>query len=132
MNSRIMYIEHKSGQGDRGQAWIGKVEFSKSGRTIYFNGKAFKRFSGRAYSYAESSNYYDIETNEGYWISGVKRDGQDRHWAGGGKVMIDRTIVQEYLALVDFENLDTSYELVDILPTDKTIFREIENETIEE
>ena len=132
MAEKIMYIEHKSGQGDRGRAWIGKVDFSKSGQTTYFNGQAFKKFTGHAFSYSESSNHYDIETGEGYWISGVKKDGQDRHWAGGGKVMIDRNIVEEYLALVDFDKLDTSYELVDILPTDKAKFKEIENEKIEE
>lgn len=41
MKSRIMYIEHKTGQSDKGKTWIGKVEFSKSGKTIYFNGLAF-------------------------------------------------------------------------------------------
>lgn len=123
-----MYIEHKSGQADRGDAWIGKVEFSKSGQTAYFNGQAFKKFNGHAYSYSEYSNYYDIESREGYWISGVKKNGQDRHWAGGGKVMIDRNVVDEYLKLVDFDKLDTSYELVDVKQTDKSKFNEMENE----
>jgi len=129
MRFRIMYIEHKAGQADRGNAWIGKVEFSKSGQTVYFNGQAFKRYNGHAGSYSEYSNYFDIETGEGYWISGVKKDGQDRHWAGGGKVMIERGIVDEYLALVDFDKLDTTYELVDILRTDRNKFRKLENET---
>ena len=34
----IRYIELKTGFSDRGPAWIGKVVFSKSGQTIYFNG----------------------------------------------------------------------------------------------
>jgi hypothetical protein len=131
MESRIMYIEHKSGQNDRGKAWIGQVEFSKSGKTIYFNGLAFKKMTGTAFAYSEYSNYYDLENREAYWISGIKRNGQDRHWAGGGKVMIDRSIAQEYLSKVDFDNLDShGYELVDIKPTDKSKFAEMENERI--
>ena len=45
--------------------------------------------------------------------------------------MIDRAIINEYLALVDFDELDTSYQLVDIRPTDKNKFKEIENEKLE-
>jgi hypothetical protein len=32
--------------------------------------------------------------------------GQDRHQLGGGKIMIDRKSVPEYLKLVDFTVLD--------------------------
>lgn len=127
MKTRIMYVEHKAGESDRGTAWIGKVEFSKSGQTVYFNGQAFKRCNGHAYSYTGYANYYDIETKDGYWISGIKKNGQDRHWAGGGKVLIDRNVIGEYLSMVDFEELDSSYEIVEIEPTDKAKFKEIEN-----
>ncbi|WP_299715122.1 hypothetical protein [uncultured Tenacibaculum sp.] len=131
MKNRIMYIEHKTDQSNRGGAWIGKVEFSKSGKTVYFNGKAFKNTSGYAYAYSDSSNYYDLETKDGYWISGVKKSGQDRHWAGSGKIMIDRQIVDKYLELVDFDILDeNNFELIDIVPTDKQKFSELENEKI--
>ncbi|WP_162304175.1 hypothetical protein [Chryseobacterium mulctrae] len=40
MQSKIMYIENKS-KGHHGLAWIGFAEFSKSGQTVYFDGKAF-------------------------------------------------------------------------------------------
>lgn len=133
MKSRIMYIELKTAKSNRGNAWIGKVEFSKSGRTVYFNGRAFKNTSGFAYAYSDSSNYYDIETKDGYWISGVKKNGQDRHPTGGGKIRIDRKIVNEYLELVDFDVLDkNNFELVDILPTDKLSFSDLENEKIKQ
>lgn len=125
MSSKILYIEHKTDQSDYGNAWIGKVEFSKTGKTVYFNGRAFKKINHGGIS----GNFYDLETGDEYWISGVKKNGQDRHWAGGGSVMIDRTIVQEYLKLVDFDDIDNSrFELVDIIPTDKQKFKEIENE----
>jgi len=119
-----MYIELKSGFEDNGPAWIGKVEQSKSGRTIYFNGQAFKANRNPT----GWGNYHDLETGDNYWISGVKKDGTDRHWAGGGTIQIDRSIVDEYLALVDLSQLDKSrYELVDIQPTDKQKFVQIEN-----
>jgi len=125
MKSQIMYIELKSGQSDKGPAWIGKVEFSKTGKTIYFNGLAFKKMTGTAFAYSDSSNYYDLENREGYWISGVKKNGQDRHWAGGGKIMIDEGIIEEYLRLVDFDTIDpNNFDLVDIKPTDKKKFME--------
>ena len=127
-----MYIEHKTDQNDRGKAWIGEVEFSKSGKTIYFNGFALKKMTGTAYAYSEFSNYYDLENRESYWISGIKKNGQDRHWAGGGKIMIDRKIVNDYLEMVDFDILDeNNFELVDILPTDKQKFTELENEKLD-
>ena len=132
MENKIRYIELKTDHSDRGPAWIGEVEFSKSGQTIYFNGLAFKKMTGTAFAYSSSSNYYDLENRQGYWISGVKRDGQDRHWAGGGKIMIDKKIVDQYLKIVDIDNLDPNkYELVDIKSTDKRKFTEIENNKME-
>lgn len=123
-----MYIEHKTDQSDRGYAWIDKVEFSKTGQTIYSNGMAFKKMTGTVAAYSQYANFIDIESGEGYWISGVKKIGNDRHWAGGGKVMINKDIVDEYLELVDFSILDENYfELIEIKPTDKNKFSELEN-----
>ena len=60
---------------------------------------------------------------------GVKKNGQDRHWAGGGKINIDEQIIEEYLSIVDFEIIDKSnFEIVDIPKTDKSKFSQIENE----
>jgi hypothetical protein len=45
--------------------------------------------------------------------------------------MIDRNVVDLYLSLVDFNALDKNrFELVDILPTDKQKFSNLENEKI--
>lgn len=124
MKPRIMYIELKSGFSDNGPAWIGKVEFSKSGQTVYFDNKAVKKMR----TPASFANHYDIETGEDYWVSGVKKNGQDRHWAGGGKIMLDRKSVDEYLMLVDFKIIEPQYfEIVDFAPTEKSRFSEIEN-----
>jgi len=127
MKPELKYIELKSGFGDTGPAWIGMAEFSKSGRTVYFNGKALKNSNAQGIA----GNYYEIESGDEYWASGIKKNGTDRHWAGGGKVMIDRNVVDLYLSLVDFNLLDKNrFELVDILPTDKQNFAELENQKL--
>ncbi len=105
----IRYIELKTGYNDNGPAWIGNVKESKSGKTIYFNDHAFQKYHG-AYS-----NYIDIETGDEYWISRVKKNGEDRHWAGSGKITIDRKVIDEYLAIVNADKLDDSkYIIADI------------------
>jgi hypothetical protein len=104
----IYYIEHKNPQ-DNGLAWIAAIKRSKSGQTVYFNGKSFQKHNG------VYGNYIDTKTREEYWISGVKKDGTDRHWAGSGKVMIDRAILAEYLQLIGQESLNKNrYEIVDL------------------
>lgn len=103
------------------------AEFSKSGRTVYFNGKALKNSNAQGIS----GNYYDIENGDEYWIYGIKKNGTDRHWSGGGKIMIDRNIVDLYLSLVNINVLDKNrFELVGILPTDKQKFAEMENQKL--
>ena len=105
----IKYIELKTGYADNGPAWIGNVRESKTGKTIYFNNHAFQKCQGI------QGNYYDIETGEEYWISGIKRNGQDWHWAGSGKVIIDRKCVDEYLSIVNRSSLPNSdFIIVDI------------------
>lgn len=128
MKPELKYIELKSGFGDTGPAWIGMAEFSKSGRTVYFNGKALKNSNAQGIA----GNYYDIENGDEYWVSGIKKNGTDRHWAGGGKIMIDRNVVDHYLSLVDFNVLDKKqFELTDIIATDKQKFAEIENQKLD-
>ncbi len=92
----LKYIEQKSGQSNRGPAWIARVTPSKTGRTLYFNGMALKRAIGGGIS----GNHFDSETGDEYWVSGVKKDGRDRHWAGSGIVWIEEGAVAEYLRVV--------------------------------
>lgn len=123
-----MYIENKS-SGHHGPAWIGFVEFSKSGQTVYFNNKALKKLKNPGIY----GNHFDVETGEEYWISGVKKNGQDRHWCGGGKIMINKNSIDEYLKLVDFNNLDEKYfTIIEFAETDKSRFNEIENTEVEQ
>jgi len=124
----LRYIELKTGYNDDGPAWIGRVRMSRSGRTVYFNGKAFKR-SGRG----GCGNHYDLETGDSYWISGVKRDGSHRHWAGSGRTTIEEDAVDEYLRLVGARELDRSRFIVSdkIKPTDPSRSHDLENTKFE-
>ncbi len=67
-----MYIENKSG-GLANAGRIGRVTFSKSGRTLRYAGREFQSLGGRGFK----ANYFDIETREEFWISGPRRDGAD-------------------------------------------------------
>jgi hypothetical protein len=93
MNSRIMYIEDKS-KGLSGPARIGRVSFSKRGKTIYYGGKSFQSLKGA--SARSKSNYVDTETGDEYWISGCKRDGSDRLYGERVPVEIDDDAREEY------------------------------------
>jgi len=105
----IRYIELKTGYNDDGPAWIGKVKLSKTSNTVYFNDHAFKKYQGI------NSNFYDVETGESYWISGVKKNSEDRYWAGKGKVMIDKKITDDYLAVTGAKELNLHvFEVVEI------------------
>ena len=99
----------KTGYSDDGPAWIGYVKTSKTKKTIYFNNHAFQKYNG---NYA---NYIDIENGDEYWISGLKKKESNRHWAGHGKIMIDRRAVNEYLTLIDEKELPLNlFEIIDI------------------
>jgi hypothetical protein len=91
--TRIMYIEDKSG-GLVGPARIGRVSFSKSGRTLYYRGLKFQSLKG-----GYKSNYYDVESGAEYWISGPKRNGQDGLYGAGG-AEIDANCRSEYWSAV--------------------------------
>ncbi len=103
----LRYIELKSGYSDDGPAWIGYVQESKSGRTLYFNGRGLMRLKGQRRGNS-GGNCVDMETGESFWVSGVKKDGQDRHRAGSGKVLIEADAVSDYLRTINTRNLDTS------------------------
>jgi hypothetical protein len=91
MKSRIMYIEKKAGSLT-GPARIGRVTFSKTGKTLYYRGRTFQSLKGRGFK----SNFYDLETKEDYWISGPRKDGADRLYGEREGVEIDADVEREY------------------------------------
>jgi hypothetical protein len=85
-----MYIELKQGIGS-GSARIGRVEYSRTGATLYYRGKEFRSLKG----YGFKANYEDVKTGDYYWISGPKKDGCDALY-GHGTVEIDEDVREEY------------------------------------
>lgn len=88
-----MYIEDKS-NGLSGPGRIGRVSFSKTGKTIYYGGRTFQTLAGRGFK----SNYFDVVTGEEFWISGPKRRGGDRLY--GGTIEIDEDVREEYWTVI--------------------------------
>ena len=87
--TKIMYIEYK-GEGIVGPAIIGRVTFSKTGKSLYYGGRTFGTLSGSGFK----ANYFDLETRECYWISGCKKDGTDALYST--TVEIDEDVREEY------------------------------------
>ena len=85
-----MYIESKA-DGLTGDARIGRVTFSKTGRTLSYGGRSFRSLKG-----GYKANYFDVGTGDEYWISGPRRDGADRLYDERLPVEIDEDVRVEY------------------------------------
>ncbi len=94
--SRIMYIENKQ-EGLEGPARIGRVYFSKSRKTLYYDGLRFQSLKG----YGFKANYYELESGDSYWISGPRKDQNDRLYGGNRGVVVDADVWDEYHKLLD-------------------------------
>lgn len=92
---RLMYVENKDGELDGAKARIGWVTFSKSGKSVYYRGRELQTSNGRGIR----GNFFDVETREEYWVSGVKKRGSNAHWAEGVSITIDDDALAEYRAL---------------------------------
>lgn len=88
MKARIILSRAKEGASAARR--IGRVTFSKSGKSIYYRGRMVQSLKGSGFK----ANYRDCETGEHYWISGCKKDGTDRLY--GGTIEIDDDIREEY------------------------------------
>jgi len=85
-----MWIEYKGEDGVAGPARIGRVTYSKSGKSLYYKGARFQSLSGRGFK----SNYYKVGTREHYWFSGCRKDGKDALY--NTDVTIDEDAREEY------------------------------------
>ncbi len=86
-----MYIERKAGNLT-GTARIGRVTFSKTGKTLYYRGKKLQSLKGNGFK----ANFYDLATGEDFWISGCKKDGTDRLYGERLPIKIDDDVREEY------------------------------------
>lgn len=89
--SRMMYIEDKS-SGLEGEARIGRAYLSKSGKTFYYRGMKFQSLKGSGVK----ANYFEVESGDHYWISGPRKDQNDRLYGGNNGVEIDNDVYEEY------------------------------------
>lgn len=100
--TRIMYIENKGGDENThrwgtttspanitGPGRIGRVTFSKTGRSLTYRGKEFSKAT-------EFKANYLCETGEWFWISGPKKRGGDSLYATNIPIEIDEDICDEY------------------------------------
>ena len=88
-----MYIENKS-EGLSGPARIGRVTFSKSGKSIYYKGKEFRSLKGHGFK----ANYFEVQSGDHYWISGPKKNGTDRLYGERIPIELDEDVREEYWA----------------------------------
>lgn len=86
-----MYIMCKSGGLD-GPTAIGRVYFSKSGKSLYYRGLKFQSLKGAGYK----ANYMETKSGDPYWISGPRKDRNDRLRGGNRDVRIDQDVRDEY------------------------------------
>ncbi len=91
MQTRIMYIERKAG-GLTGEARIGRVTFSKTGKTLTYRGLKFQSLKGFGFK----ANYRELESGEEYWISGCKQVGSNRLYGERVPIEIDDDVRAEY------------------------------------
>jgi hypothetical protein len=87
--TRIMYIENKTG-GLVGPARIGRVTFSKTMRSIHYDGKTLQKTKS-----GFKDNFFDVDTGEEYWVSGPKKAGGDGLYGANGAA-IDEDVREEY------------------------------------
>jgi hypothetical protein len=92
LRRRLMYVENKDGTIDGVAARIGWVSFLKAGLSIRHRGRTFARANGGGIS----GSYFDTDTREEYWVSGVKKRGSNVHWAEPVRVIVDDDARQAY------------------------------------
>jgi len=92
---RLMFIENKKGEIDGHRARIGWVTFSKTGKTVYYRNKKLSRIKGGG----TRGNYACEDTGQEYWVSGVKKNGTNLHFAGTPSLHVDSDALKEYEAL---------------------------------
>lgn len=92
-NSEVMYIEAKDGVASL-TAKIGRVRFSKTGKTLEYAGRQFQSLKGAGYK----ANFADVESGDRYWISRCRKDGNDGLYRT--TVHVDAGVRDEYWTVI--------------------------------
>ena len=77
-------------------AVIGRVYFSKSGKTLYYKGLKFQSLKGSG----SKANYFETASGDHYWISGPRKDRDNRLYGGNRGVFVDDDVREEYQQLI--------------------------------
>jgi len=76
MANRVMFVQLKTGYDtDQGPAWISVVSFNRTWKTARWHGKILRRFQ------LNDANFYDVDTDDEYWLSGPHRDQRDTRYS---------------------------------------------------
>jgi hypothetical protein len=84
-----MYLEQLTEDGEPGPAWIGRVRFSKTGRTLFYRGRTLEE------AVVGPGSHRDKESGERFFVCGVKAELRELHWADR-PVEVDDDAVAEY------------------------------------
>jgi hypothetical protein len=91
-----MFIQLKTGFDiDRGPSWIGWVDFNRSFKTAKYRNRELRRWPGMF-----DANFFDVDTDERFWLSGPKRDQSDTRY-GPRTTEVDDDAVLAYEAFLD-------------------------------
>lgn len=89
-----MFVQQKTGYDiDRGACWICWVDFTKTWKTARFHGRELRRLQ------QPDSNFYDVATDELFWLSGPKRDRTDARY-GPTQPQVDADAREAYEAFL--------------------------------
>lgn len=84
-----MYVETRWPDNRIKSGRIGRVEFSRSGRTLYLDGKSFIALG--------MGEFMESESRESRWFSGPRKDGNDRKGMSRSvPIEIDEDVRVEY------------------------------------
>lgn len=95
-----MFVQLKTGYDtDRGPSWIAMVRFTRSWRTAHFHGLTLHRVTGTRRANVDS-NFYDVDSDDEYWVSGPKRDRTDGRYSAQQPIVED-DVTALYEAFLD-------------------------------
>ena len=107
MIKELMYIELKTGYSDDGPAWIGYVQTSNTRKTFISMIMLFRRIL------VTMQTIWTLRMVKNIGFPELKKEESNRHWAGHGKIMIDRRAVDDYLTLIGEKELPSNlFEIV--------------------
>jgi hypothetical protein len=64
---------------------------------LYYRDQRFRSLKGSGFK----ANYYDVDTGDEYWISGPRKDRNDRLYGGQLGVVIDDDAIDEYEKMIN-------------------------------